>query len=515
MSPTTRKRRTLIGLTLAGIVVAGLIGCGVSIWSESGRSTVGQLGFENELRIPPLAEPTVDEPGRKAFDLDLQEGKSELLPGKPTETWGVNGPHLGPTLRASRGDEVTINVDNELPDATTLHWHGMHLPAEADGGPHQIIEPGETWSPSWKIDQPAASLWYHPHLMGETEDHVYRGLAGMFLLDDPEVGALPVPSEYGVDDIPLIVQDKRIEEDGSLDFSQSMISPIGRLGDVILVNGTHDPYVEVSDRLVRLRLLNASTARTYNFGFADGREFDLIGTEGGLLEAPERIDRVQLSVGERAEIVVELAPGGEAVLRSFEPELGTNPFEGRFAGADDSFDVLAIRAAGELDDSPDLPAELVTEEGPNPSESSGVRRFELGNRDINGEQMDMTRIDEVVELGDTEIWEVENTSGTPHSFHVHDVRFRVIDYAGGPPPPELSGLKDTVYVPPGETVRFATAFEDYADSEVPYMFHCHILEHEDRGMMGQFVVVEPGEDAGEPPAHGEIGHNHAEDHVSR
>jgi FtsP/CotA-like multicopper oxidase with cupredoxin domain len=506
--------RTLLKRAVAGFVVlvAVLVGAGIWIWSGAPQSNAGELEYENKLRIPPLAEPTVNEPGRKIFDLELQEGTAELLPGKPAETWGINGPHLGPTLRAERGDEVTVNVDNGLPEPTTLHWHGMHLPAAADGGPHQPIEPGDRWSPSWTVDQPAASLWYHPHLMGETEDHVYRGLAGMFLIDDPEASALSLPSEYGIDDIPLIVQDKRLNDDGRLDFSQSIISPIGRLGDEILVNGTHDPYLEVSDRLVRLRLLNASTARSYNFAFADEREFELIATDGGLLERPERMDRVQLAVGERAEIVVALEPGEELVLRSFEPDLGANPFEGRFAGADDSFDVLAIRAADELDDSPELPSELVAAEGPEPSEASGVRRFELGNRDINGMEMDMARIDEVVEVGETEIWEVENTSGTPHSFHVHDVRFRIIDYAGAPPPPELTGLKDTVYVPPGETIRVAIAFEDYADPSAPYMFHCHILEHEDRGMMGQFVVVEPGQDAGAPPAHGKSGHDHSEDH---
>jgi FtsP/CotA-like multicopper oxidase with cupredoxin domain len=483
------------GLAAAGLVVTAVLAAGIWIWSSIPQSNTGKLDFENELDIPPLAEPSIDESGRKVFDLRLQQGTAELLPGKPTQTWGINGPHLGPTLRGERGDEVTVNVANALRETTTIHWHGMHLPAAADGGPHQMIEPGERWSPRWKIDQPAASLWYHPHLMGETGDHVYRGLAGMFLIDDPQASALPLPSQYGVDDVPLIIQDKRIAADGSLDFSQSPISPIGRLGDEILVNATHDPYLKVTDRLVRLRLLNASTARIFNIGFADGRDFALIATEGGLLAAPERMERIQLSVGERAEIVVELEPGGETVLRSFDPDLGTNAFEGRFAGADDSFDLLEIRAERKLDDSPDLPAKLATQAGPELSEASKVRRFELGNRDINGTKMDMARIAEVVEVGATEVWEVENTSGTPHSFHVHDVRFRIIEYAGERPPPALSGLKDTVYVPPGETVRFGTAFEDYADRSTPYMFHCHILEHEDRGMMGQFVVVEPGEAA--------------------
>jgi suppressor of ftsI len=509
----TGMRRALrrLGAALAVIALVLLAG-GWFVFSSARTSNIAELGFRQELRIPPLLEPDVDGAGRKVFDLDLRQGRSELLPGTTAETWGVNGAHLGPTVRASRGDTVVMRVRNRLDETTTLHWHGMHLPAAADGGPHQTIDPGDSWSPSWTIDQPAASLWYHPHLMGKTEDQVYRGLAGMFLVDDPDASALPLPAEYGVDDIPLIVQDKRLNDDGSLDFSQSAISPIGRLGDEILVNGTRDPHVDVSNRLVRLRIVNASTARSYNIGFADDREFALIATDGGLLDAPKRIDRVQLSVGERAEIVVELEPGENAVLRSFEPELGTNPFEGRFAGADDSFDLLEIRAAETLADSPALPEKLVAQDGPDPSEVSGERRLELGSRDINEMKMDTSRIDEVVELGDTELWEVENTSGTPHNFHVHDVRFRIIEYAGAPPPPELSGLKDTVYVPPGATVRFTTAFEDYADASVPYMFHCHILKHEDRGMMGQFVVVERGEGTRQRPAHGQPRHDHADDH---
>jgi blue copper oxidase len=173
-----------IALAAAGVLVTALIAVGIWIWSTGPQSNAGQLKFENELDIPPLAKSSTDEAGRKVFELKLQQGTAEFLPGKPTQTWGVNGPHLGPTLRAERGDTVQMWVTNGLPETTTLHWHGMHLPAAADGGPHQMIEPRDTWSPSWTIDQPAATLWYHPHLMGQTEDHVYRGLAGMFLIDD-------------------------------------------------------------------------------------------------------------------------------------------------------------------------------------------------------------------------------------------------------------------------------------------------------------------------------------------
>jgi FtsP/CotA-like multicopper oxidase with cupredoxin domain len=485
-------------LLLVALAVSALVAAGCALYSRADVSTVGELGFENELAIPPLLEPR-EEDGRKIFDLTLQEGRAELLPGRPAETWGVNGAHLGPTLRAERGDRVELRVRNDLPETTTVHWHGMHLPAAADGGPHQPIEPGETWTPSWEIDQPAATLWYHPHPHGETANHVYRGVAGLFLLDDPQTSGLPLPGDYGVDDIPLIIQDKRLHDDGELDFSQGLISPTGRLGSTILVNGTYSPYVEIGDERARLRLLNGSNARVYNVGFADDREFDLIATEGGLLEAPQRMGRVQLSPGERAEIVAAFQPGERIVLRSFEPELGTNFSEGRFAGGDDSFDLIEIRAGTTLASSPSVPERLGSHVHLHPGEADRTRRFELNGTQINDKDMDMRRIDEVVRPGATEIWEVRNAAGTPHNLHVHGVSFAVLDYAGEEPPPHLSGLKDTVYVPPGKTVRLVIAFSDYTDPELPSMFHCHILQHEDRGMMGQFVVVEPGQEALDPP----------------
>ncbi len=494
--------RPLLARTLAigaALVLAGAVAAGV-LWAGADVSTVGEPGFDQELKVPPLLEPHVDGAGRKVFDLELQTGTSELLPGRKSPTWGANGSYLGPTLRASRGDDVRINVGNGLPETTTLHWHGMHLPAKADGGPHQPIEPGGRWSPEWAIDQPAASLWYHPHLHGRTAEHVYRGIAGMFILDDPEAQALPLPKEYGVDDVPLVVQDKRFNDDGSLDSSPSAISPTGLLGSDILVNGTHEPHLEIGDSRVRFRLVNASNARVYNFGFADDRPFELIATDGGLLEASRPMNRIQLSPGERAEMVAEFEPGEEVVLRSFEPELGTNPFEGRFAGADDSFDVLEIRAAQDLRRSPTVPRRLVGHEPLRESDTVKTRRFTLAGQSwINGRPMDMHRVDEAVELETTEIWEVQNASGTPHSFHIHDVRFRVLEQDGRPSPPSVSGLKDTVYVPPGETVRLLTQFNDYADPAHPYMFHCHVLQHEDRGMMGQFVVVKPGQSPRPPP----------------
>jgi blue copper oxidase len=483
----SRLGRILLVVLALAVLLLALAGAVAGwLYARADTSTVGELSFANELKIPPLFEPESDGDRRHVYDLRLQTGSTELLPGETAETWGVNGPYLGPTLRLARGDRVQMHVRNDLPVETTLHWHGMHLPAVADGNPHQPVEPGETWSPEWTIDQPAATLWYHPHPHPDSDDQVYRGVVGMFILDDAESRRLPIPKEYGVDDVPVILQDKKLDGEGRLDFSKGVISPMGILGDTILVNGTYDPHFDVTAERTRLRLLNASNARVYDIGLDDGRAFDVIATDGGLLEAPVRTERVLLSPGERAEIVVALSPRERVVLRSTEPDLGTNVWESRFSGGDDSFDLLELRAGPSLRPSPPLPSRLVSVEPVERSEIVAERSFELsGQSSINGKETDLSRIDVETEADTVESWEVRNGSGTPHNFHLHDVRFRIVEGSG-----DLGGWKDTVYVAPGETVRFLVRFGDYADPRTPYMFHCHVLQHQDRGMMGQFVVTE-------------------------
>ena len=486
-------KKLVIGGVAAAVVVGALAaGAGAWAYRRAKVSTVGELEFARPLRIPPLAEPEVAADGTKVFDLRFTAGETDLVDAGPSDTWGLNGTYLGPTLRADRGDRVRVDVTNGVDETTSLHWHGMHLPAAMDGGPHQMVEPGATWSPSWTIDQPAASLWYHPHLHGATADHVYRGAAGMFLIDDP-AAAPDLPATYGVDDIPLVVQDKRFHDDGRLDAGAPFFDTVGFLGDTLVVNGTVDPHLDVTTERVRLRLLNASNARVYDFGFADDREFALVASDAGLLERPHRTGRVQLSPGERAEIVVDVEPGERAVLRSFAPDMDVPVFE-RFAGGDDSFDVLELRAASELARSPAVSDRLATIDRPDPDEAVRTREFRLSGTNINGDEMDLDRVDEVVTVDTTEVWEVRNTDGNPHSFHPHLVHFAVLDIDGDPPPPELAGWKDTIYVPPNTTIRIVARFDDHADPTTPYMFHCHVLAHEDDGMMGQFVVVEPGDE---------------------
>ncbi|WP_228386570.1 multicopper oxidase family protein [Ornithinicoccus halotolerans] len=501
-APRRRRRspaRVLLAVTAAVVgFVLLLVGGGLAVAWFALRpiDTVGEVEFDRALAVPPLAESRVDEQGRRVFSLTAQEGRSDLGGSGTAATWGFNGAHLGPTLRAGRGEQVRVEVDNELPKTTSVHWHGMHLPAAMDGGPHQPVEPGGTWTPEWTVDQPAATLWYHPHPHGETADHVARGLAGMFILDDPVEQALDLPREYGVDDVPVIVQDVSLEDSGRLEEGRDR-------GSTVLVNGTVGPYLEVTTERVRLRLLNASIHRTYAFGLDDGSPLVQIASDGGLLPEPHRTDAVLLSPGERAEVVVTMQPGETRVLRSQPGHVSGGGLSDRQVGGADRLDVMQLRAAAELQPSPEVPDPLVpdiADHAGDEADAVRTRSFELQGRQINGKRMDMERIDEVVGLGDTEVWEVRNAGGEPHSFHVHDVQFHVLGVDGREPGPGLAGLKDTVLLAPGSTMRLLMTFRDHAgpagDTSVPYMYHCHLLRHEDEGMMGQFVVAEDGELAG-------------------
>ncbi|NUS42681.1 MAG: multicopper oxidase domain-containing protein [Mycobacteriaceae bacterium] len=494
-----RLKRVLAVLGAVAGVLAVAVGGGVFwVWRAAEVSTVGAEAFDTELRVPPVAPSRVRADGTRVFDLRMQAGSTEFRPGAATSTWGFNGGYLGPTLRARRGERVEVNVRNGLDEPSTVHWHGMHLPAAMDGGPHQPVPAGGAWTPSWTVNQPAATLWYHPHPHGGTEQHVQRGLAGMFLVDDDATQRLALPHSYGADDLPLIVQDVKFRG-AQFDHGHAMFRDVGFLGTRTMVNGTLSPYRRVDAELVRLRLLNASAARVYAFGFADNRDIALVGTDGGLLSHPETVTRVPLSPGERAEVVVRMRPGETAVLRSYPPDGGGGFWGRRFSGGDDCFDVLQLRAARQLRPAAPLPATLTDPELPDARNAVRKRDFDLAMATINGRGMDMSRVDHTIVRGTTELWTVRNQDGMPHNFHVHDVQFRVVDMNGAPPLPTLRGPKDTVFLPAGATATLALRFDGPPDPDHPYMYHCHLLYHEDLGMMGQFVVVEPGQQAGAPP----------------
>jgi blue copper oxidase len=456
----------------------------------SGPNAPDRADFSTPLPVPTLLEGEDDGEGGRRFHLRAMQGEREFLPGVRTPTLGVNGGHLGPTLIARRGERVAIRLDNELDEVTTMHWHGMELPARMDGGPHQPVMPGERWEPTWEIRQPAATLWYHPHPHGATESQVYRGMAGFFLIEDDHPAGAALPSEYGVDDIPVLVQDIELDREGRLVRRKPFYNQVGPLGSIVLANGVVTPHLEVGRERVRLRLLNGSVARVYNFGFADGRPFAVVAGDGGLLAAPVHLERLQLSPGERAEIVVELAPGARSVLMSYPQELGTDPVNHRLSGGNDTFAVLELRAADVLEPSHPLPSRLMDTTPPDARDATRVRSFRVSSTTINGLAMDMSRIDAEVAGGSTEIWEVEGIA-VPHNFHVHGVQFHVLDVDGEAVAPAFRGRKDTVYLVPDVVTRLLVRFPESDGDGAPFMFHCHLLRHEDDGAMGQFLVV-PG-----------------------
>lgn len=486
------RRILLIALIVVAVFCTGVGGLVAWAWTAtSADSTVGKVAFERPLPIPPLA-PSEMQGDRRVFTLRAGTGQHDFGAGKRVPTFGYNGDYLGPTLRARRGENVVVNVQNGLNEVTSAHWHGMHLPPTMDGGPHQPVEPGTTWSPTWTVNQPAATLWYHPHPHGETAEHVYKGLAGMFIVDDPGTDVAALPHEYGVDDVPVIVQDKAFDDD-ELDTPTPVFSSGGILGDTIVVNGAIGPYLDVTTERVRLRLLNASNVRPYHFSFSDGRAFALVGTDGGLLDAPHETTGVTMVAGERTEIVVSMRPGERVVLRSTGAQLGMDWLHKRFSGANDKFDVLELRAAASLKASPEIPATLVDTPRLDPAQARHTREFSFSGTSINGRTMDGSRIDAAVTKNSIEVWKITALDGQLHTFHIHDVQFQVLSIGGKAPPPHLRGWKDTINLEQGRTVTIIARFADYADPTTPYMFHCHVLRHEDQGMMGQFVVIELGQ----------------------
>ncbi|STC95038.1 multicopper oxidase family protein [Corynebacterium renale] len=486
------QRRTFFkGAAAAAVITAG----GATLSACGAATPRGWEGQSRPLPIPPLDEGTMVD-GVRTFDLHAGAHDAQILPDTTTRAWGFNGGHLGPTLYFKKGDRVQVNVHNGLDEMTTIHWHGMKIPAEHDGGPHQPIEPGEVWEPQWTIEQPAATLWYHPHPHERTALHAYRGLAGGIVIDDGTAEKAGLPRDYGVDDIPVIIMDQKFNEDGSL--NEESDPDIGLKGDVPTVNGITNPYFNATTTRVRLRILDASTMRFFNLAFADGRQFHVVATDSGFLPAPVTVDHVKMGPGERQEIIVDLEPGKDAVLRAIpHPDrLGVPDTEhAPDFGLDDDFDLLTIVAPQEGAAPAALPTTLI-DEPPLPTDIAEVRDFALNTFQINGEYMDMNRVDVTIDHARPELWRVTNENADwIHNFHIHDARFQVTDVRGTDVDFWTQGWKDTVTIPPGATVDLLVEFGYYPDPKWAYMYHCHMLLHEDEGMMGQFVVVKPGESA--------------------
>lgn len=473
----TDMRRVLMRVGVVFLVVsaaASLTGCGAVNQVALAEPAVAPLS------IPELLDPTFDREGVAHYDLKIGKSRHDYQQIALTDTYSYNGMSvLGPTLRLRTGDSVAIRVTNELDQITTTHWHGADLPAEDDGGPHSLIEPGTTWVADFDVIQPAATLFYHPHAHGLTAEHVYRGAAGMIIIQDDNPAAATLPATYGVDDIPVIIQDRDFTEDGQLDFA---IDPgdNGNLYDTLSVNGTINPYIEVPEGLIRLRLLNGSQARIYHLNVV-GANMTKIASDGGYLPGPVELEQLVLAPGDRAEIIVNVGTESVALVDSV---------FGR---------VLELRPDGSASGTGMLPDRLATIERISESEITVDRSFHMADvRNfwefdpswaINGVQFDMSRIDVTVQLGNTERWTLSSADGQ-HVFHPHQVQFQILTINGEPPPPEESGWEDSVLVNSEREVVIGIRFTTYAAEDIPYMFHCHILDHEDLGMMGQFRIID-------------------------
>lgn len=444
------------------------------------------------LNIPPLLEYN-ESNKEKIYNLIIQKGETEIIDGIKTETYGYNGSMLGPTIKMRKNENYRFKIYNKLGEKTSVHWHGLKVDGEMDGGPHQNFINGTYWEPNFQITQPASTLWYHPHTLYKSGEQAYKGLGGFIIIEDENSDKLDIPKEYGIDDIPLVIQDKSLTRDGKLVYSNShMTAMFGMRGNTVLVNGQILPEFKVQKKYIRFRLLNGSNATNYNYSFNDNREFYQIATDGGFLEKKNKINKLFLSPGERAEIIVEFTKEDKqnSNLRLL---------------ADDN-EILKLNVQNLEKNIQELPEILSEIEHENIGDAKISRKFILNDPygpmyNINGERMDMNKINEFSKQNQTEIWEVTNSdqhhgiknqspsyNGTKsvngHPFHIHSVQFLVLERNGKSPDPSEKGWKDTIFLEKNETVKLLIKFQNKG----VFMYHCHILEHEDNGMMGQIKI---------------------------
>ncbi len=418
------------------------------------------------------------------FDGSIVSGKQSLLK--------ASAGYLGPSIEVRSGEQLKVNFKNQLNEDSIIHWHGLHLPEIQDGHPSYAVGPGETYNYDFQINNRAGLYWYHPHPHGRTGYQVYHGLAGLLIVRDAEEDALNLPKDDN--ELFFVLQDRHFDQDNQLIYVQSGHDiMMGKVGDRLLVNGGFEREKVVSKEAYRLRLLNGGNAYTYRLQWSDGRPISLIGTDGGLLEEMTELDSILFSPGERLDILVDLSDkniGDEVELLSI--PLVDN-------GNSQPFPVYKFKVAKEGIKKFSMPNQLSKFEKIDASEAvneNSPKVFKLAPKagvgwaiDDLEYEMDSVRPKETAKLGTTEIWEFDLTNaGMIHPMHIHGSQFQVLERIPGPLSEGLvfdEGWKDTVAVLPGDRVRVIKRFNDY---EGKFLFHCHILEHEDHSMMRNFAV---------------------------
>lgn len=524
------RRHFIVGAGTAAVTAAA----GWALWRGGAEPdeevTYAQLPpdpmFPNRLLVPGTEDLHGIYEAGGAFTLVSGPVQREILPDKPATMLGYTVERggralLNPLLRVQTGAHLRVRYWNALDETSIVHWHGLKVDTNNDGHPHYAVGAGETYDYHFTVINRAGTYWYHPHPHHLAAKQAYLGLAGVLVVEDAEERALQraLDLTLGVTDVPLLIQDKRFGEDGTLRYVPGAQDHFyGYLGDSMLVNLTPSPCFDCASRLYRFRLVNGSNARIYRLAFMHGTQaldFQVIGADGGLLERPVSANELFLSPSERADVVLDLrsAALGERVM------LSSLPFDPlQFSGHDHAhqaqsdipangapLDLMLIRVTSKSRYEKSLP-EVLSRIDPLATESARQRRFVFDHAKglwrINGYSYRMTDTAFSVKRGTTEVWEFRSAPpAMPHPIHVHGFQYRVLERRGSPEhvtrlavderglqPTEL-GWKDSVLLWPGETLKLAIDFSHPFPGDQVYMLQCHNLEHETHGMMVNFRVA--------------------------
>ncbi|WP_367320663.1 multicopper oxidase family protein [Streptomyces sp. HUAS ZL42] len=481
------RRKFLGGMAGAGLAAVGAAGAAFSLLPDAGRNKAGAATNTATLSVPDLLEGTTSD-GTTTFTLEAQTGSAEVISGVTSTTAGYNQSFLGPTMKWTKGDTVLLNITNSLGEDTTVHFHGAHVPPKMDGGPQVAFADGETWSPTFEVLDEAMTLWYHPHALGTTAKQAVHGLAGLIIVEDDDTTSAALPSDYGTDDIPLIFQCLAVDDSGDIKYDLSGYLG-GNLNFPLLVNGTNvdDTTLTFSATRTRtrFRLLNASPSDIITIQRSDGGTMTQVATDQGYLAEAADVTEIRLVAGARAEMVMDL---------SADVTLQAVVTTGWVRGGSGTYDFLTVTASG-TDTPDDLPGSLRTIDRYDTSDFT-ARTITLGQSGLNmtingsvGTTMDAMAMISTT-LGAKEIWTITNATQLEHSFHLHDVPYQLIEINGAEPTGVELGWYDTYEVVGGGSIKIAMEFTDFTDDTYMYMLHCHLLQHEDEGMMASLMVTE-------------------------